>query len=81
MSQQEVFQLLRTLIPLLLPVLLIQLGLVVYALASVLKNPATKGPRWVWILLLIVTAFALPTGIIVAGFYLAWGRKAEAFDD
>jgi hypothetical protein len=27
---------------------------------------------------LIVTAFTIPSGIIVSGVYLAWGRHAEA---
>jgi len=27
---------------------------------------------------LIVTLFGFPTGIIVSGIYLAWGRHAEA---
>jgi Zn-dependent protease with chaperone function len=66
-----------TLVMLLLPILIIQLGLVIYALVDLVRREQVRGPRWAWIVGLVVTAFAMPTGIIVAGFYLAWGRHAE----
>jgi hypothetical protein len=81
MTQQDAIQLLRTIFPLLLPVLLIQLGVVVYALVGVLKSHETRGPRWLWIFLLILGAFTVPGGIIVAGIYLSWGRKVPTTDD
>jgi hypothetical protein len=62
---------------LLSPILLIQLGLVIYALVDLARRTKTRGPRWAWALGLIVTAFGLPTGIIVSGIYIAWGRHAE----
>ena len=59
------------------PIILIQLGMVIYALIDLKKREKTHGPRWAWALGLIVTALAVPTGIIVSGVYLAWGRHAE----
>jgi heme/copper-type cytochrome/quinol oxidase subunit 2 len=59
------------------PIILIQLGMVIYALIDLTKREKTRGPRWAWALGLIVTALAMPTGIIVSGVYLAWGRHAE----
>jgi len=63
---------------LLSPIILIQLGMVVYALVDLARRMKTHGPRWAWALGLIITALGFPTGIIVSGVYLAWGRHAEA---
>jgi heme/copper-type cytochrome/quinol oxidase subunit 2 len=60
------------------PIILIQIGMAVYALIDLARRTRTRGPRWAWALGLIVTAFAIPSGIIVSGVYLAWGRHAEA---
>jgi heme/copper-type cytochrome/quinol oxidase subunit 2 len=59
------------------PIILIQVGMAVYALIDLRRRAKTRGPRWAWALGLIVTAFAIPSGIIVSGVYLAWGRHAE----
>jgi uncharacterized membrane protein YoaK (UPF0700 family) len=67
----------RTLILLLLPILLIQLGLAVYALLDLRKRERTRGPHWAWAVGLIITALALPTGMIVSAIYLVWGRSVE----
>jgi len=66
------------LILLISPIILIQLGMTIYALIDLGKRAKTRGPRWAWALALIVTAFGIPSGIIVSGIYLAWGRHAEA---
>ena len=60
------------------PIFLIQVGMAVYALIDLKRRTKTRGPRWAWALGLIVAAFAVPSGIIVSGVYLAWGRHAEA---
>lgn len=73
MNRQEIL----TLLLLLLPVLLIQLALVIYALLDLSKRQETRGPRWAWAVALILTAFGLPGGILTAGLYLAWGRHTE----
>lgn len=66
---------------LLLPVLLIQLGLIVYALVDLSRRAQVRGQRWVWAAGLVLTALALPTGFIIAGLYLAWGRNVEVQND
>ncbi len=63
---------------LLSPIFLIQLGLVIYALIDLSQRTKMHGPRWAWALGLIITAVGFPTGIIVSGVYLAWGRHVEA---
>jgi hypothetical protein len=62
---------------LLSPIVLVQLAMVIYALIDLAKREKTRGPRWAWALGLIVTTLGIPTGIIVSGVYLAWGRHAE----
>jgi len=74
MTIQEITKL----ILLLSPIFLIQLGMAIYALVDLKRRIKTRGPRWAWALGLIITAFGLPSGIIVSGIYLAWGRHAEA---
>ena len=74
MTTQEILKLAL----LLSPVFLIQVGMAVYALVDLARRAKTRGPRWAWALGLIVATFTLPSGIIVSGIYLAWGRHAEA---
>ncbi|MCI0397838.1 MAG: PLD nuclease N-terminal domain-containing protein [Chloroflexi bacterium] len=52
MSEQEI-ELLRELLPLLIPLALIQLGLMIVALVDLARRPATRGPKWVWVLVIL----------------------------
>ena len=63
---------------LLSPIILIQLGMAVYALIDLSRRLKTRGPRWAWALGLILGAFSIPSGIIISGIYLAWARHVEA---
>ncbi len=72
-----------TLILLISPIFLIQLGMAIYALIDLPKRKILRGPRWLWAVLLVFGMFAVPSGIIISGLYLAWGRQPgmEAADD
>jgi hypothetical protein len=59
------------------PILLIQLGMVIYALIDLFRRSRMRGPRWVWALGLILGAVSVPAGVIIAGAYLAWGRHPK----
>jgi hypothetical protein len=59
----------RPLIPFLLPILLIQLGLVIAALLDLVKREKTRGPKWLW---LIVILFVNLIGPII---YFLVGRE------
>jgi hypothetical protein len=65
-------------IPFVIPLVLIQLGMAIYALVDLARRAKTRGPRWAWAVGLIVTALGFPSGVIVSGIYLAWGRNVEA---
>ncbi len=57
-------------LPLLIPVVIIELGLLVFALVDIFRRPRTLGPKWVWVLVSLV-------GIIGPIIYFIVGRKEE----
>lgn len=63
---------------LLSPVLLIQLGFSIYSLVDLSRRKQVRGQKIIWAVVLVITLFALPSGLIVSGIYLAWGRHVEA---
>ena len=56
-------------LPLLIPIALLQLGLMIAALVDILKREKTKGPKWVWII--VVVCFNLLGPIV----YFIFGRN------
>lgn len=44
---------LRELIPLLIPILIIQFVLIAVALSDLVKRTETNGPRWMWVVIII----------------------------
>jgi hypothetical protein len=46
-------EVLREYLPLLIPVLIIQLALMLFALWDLLHQPVTRGPRWLWFVVVI----------------------------
>ena len=58
-------------IPYLIPVLIIQLALIVIALIDLVKREHTRGPKWLWAIIIILVNFIGP---IV---YFVVGRKDE----
>jgi hypothetical protein len=57
----------RPLIPFLIPVLLIQLGLMVAALYDLVKRERTRGPKWVWALIILFVNLIGPIIYFVVG--------------
>ena len=66
---------------LLSPIILIQIGLATYAMIDLTKQVRVRGPRWVWAIMLLLTALAVPTGLIAVAIYLVWGRHPQAEHD
>ncbi len=62
---------LRQFIPLLIPLLILQLILVIAALIDIYRNKKTKGPTWIWVLVIL---FINTIGPIA---YFALGRSEE----
>ena len=61
----------RQILPLLIPVLIIQLILLSVALYDLVKQPTTRGPKWMWALIIIFIQLIGPI------LYLVLGRKEE----
>ena len=57
----------RSLIPFLIPIVLLQLGLMVFALVDLIRRERTKGPKWVWALVIIFVNLIGPIVYLVAG--------------
>lgn len=70
MTEQEL-ELLRQLIPLLIPIILIQFGLMVAALVDLIKRPKTRGAKWIWV---VIVVFVNLIGPII---YFIIGRDEE----
>jgi hypothetical protein len=66
MFENELQELTRY-IPLLIPLLIIQLGLMVIALWDLIKREETRGPKWVWVLVILFINFIGPIIYLVAG--------------
>lgn len=57
----------RSLIPFLIPIVLLQLGLMVFALVDLARRERTKGPKWVWALVVIFVNLIGPIVYLVVG--------------
>jgi hypothetical protein len=54
-------------IPFLIPVILIELGLMIFALTDLIRRERTKGPKWMWAILIILVQIIGPVVYLVAG--------------
>jgi hypothetical protein len=54
-------------IPFLIPVLLLQLALMTVALIDLIRRPATNGPKWLWVLVIILINMIGPIIYFLAG--------------
>ena len=58
-------------IPLLIPILVLELGLMVFALIDLSKRTVTRGPKWVWIGVIVLLNLIGPI------LYFLFGRREE----
>lgn len=61
----------RPYIPFLIPVIIIQLGLMIFALIDLARRPVANGPRWMWAVIIIVVNIIGPIA------YFLIGRREE----
>ena len=57
----------NSLIPFLIPIVLLQLGLMLFALVDLSRRQRTKGPKWVWMLVIIFVNLIGPIVYFVVG--------------
>ena len=60
-------EIIRQYLPLLIPVVLIQLALLITALVDLVRRPQTRGPKWAWVLVIVLINFIGPIVYFVAG--------------
>ncbi|NOZ73091.1 MAG: PLDc_N domain-containing protein [Chloroflexi bacterium] len=60
---------LRSLIPFLIPIVLLELGLMLFALLDLRRRVRTKGPKWAWALVIIFVNLLGPL------IYFLFGRE------
>ena len=58
-------------LPLLIPIVIIEIVLMVIALIDLVKQPRTRGPKWAWVLIIVFINLIGPI------LYFILGRKDE----
>ncbi len=58
-------------LPLLIPVIVLELALMIFALIDLIKRPNTRGPKWVWAVIIIFFNLFGPIA------YFLFGRGEE----
>jgi hypothetical protein len=61
------FEQVSRLIPFLIPVILLQLGLMIVALIDLIRRERTRGPKWVWALVIVLVNLVGPIVYFVVG--------------
>lgn len=54
-------------IPFLIPIVLIELGLMIFALTDLIRRERTKGPKWMWAILIVLVQIVGPVVYLLAG--------------
>ncbi len=54
-------------LPLLIPIAVLQLGLMIFALVDLIRRQRTKGPKWMWALIILLINFIGPVVYLLAG--------------
>ncbi len=54
-------------LPLFVPILMIQLGLMLFGLIDLVRREKTRGPKWVWALVIVFVNLIGPIIYFVAG--------------
>jgi hypothetical protein len=55
------------LIPFLIPILILQLGMMIFALLDLKRRQATKGPKWAWVLVILLFSIIGPSVYLIVG--------------
>jgi len=64
-------ELLMRYLPLLIPIVLLEMALMIAALLDLRKQPVTRGPKWGWVLVIVFINFIGPL------LYFVLARKEE----
>jgi hypothetical protein len=57
----------RDYLPFLIPVILLQLGLMIFALLDLIRREKTRGPKWLWAILIVLGELLGPILYLLIG--------------
>jgi hypothetical protein len=57
----------RELLPYLIPIIVLQLGLMIFALVDLVRREKTKGPKWLWALIIVFVNLIGPILYFIIG--------------
>lgn len=57
----------RELIPFLIPILILQFALMIFALVDLIRRERTKGPKWLWALIIVFVNLIGPILYFIIG--------------
>ena len=60
-------EIIKQYLPLLIPIVVIELGLMIAALVDLIRRAHTRGPKWIWALVILLVNFIGPIIYFVAG--------------
>ena len=58
---------LREYIPYLIPIIVLQLGLLVFALIDLARRPKANGPKWLWVIIIVFINIIGPIAYFLVG--------------
>jgi hypothetical protein len=57
----------RDYLPFLIPVIVLQLGLMIFALVDLIRREKTRGPKWLWAILIVLGELLGPILYLLIG--------------
>ncbi len=60
-------ELIRPYLPFLIPIVLLQLLLIVVALIDLARRPKVNGPKWIWVVIIVLINFIGPIAYFLVG--------------
>jgi hypothetical protein len=57
----------RDYLPFLIPVILLQLGLMIFALLDLIRREKTRGPKWLWAIIIVLGELLGPILYLLIG--------------
>ena len=67
MMNANVLKTLMGFLPLLIPVVLLELGLMIFALIDLIRRERTKGPKWLWAIIIVLINIIGPVVYLLVG--------------
>jgi hypothetical protein len=67
MSANFPFNSIMTILPFVIPLLVIQLGLAVFCLVDLLRRERTRGPKWMWAIIIVFGEIIGPVVYLLVG--------------